>query len=953
MFVPPRLRVFFVSILCIGLLQACANQPDTEVASTASDARVSLAGQWQFQIDPYKRASDEQWWQEQTDTSNWDKIAVPGVWDTYDRYSDYMGDAWYRTEFIADKSWHAQQVRLVFDSVYHDAEVWLNGQYLGENKLGFMAFDFDVSNHLRLGSNNTLIVKANNRFRRGAVWNWGGIRRPVYLDIRPQTHISKVYVNAQPNLATGSAKINLKAFLANLSEKPVSVTADFSVMRDGELVAHYPGEKALTIAAGESAELEKQQVLAAEKVALWHFNHPNLYHIKTTLRIDGEAVHQHKDRFGIRKVEVKDRKFYLNGEQVRLVGLNMVPEDRFDGNALPLSRIKEDVDLLKTLNANFARLSGPALPKEYLDYLDEVGFLVVEEVALWGKDSLVDPDHPLPKEWLERLVSDNYNHPSVVARSVGNEIGDLTKNPKVMEYVEGAIKHAKELDPSRLAVYISYSADYQKDDPSRFSDIVMFNKYNDHEERLKVVDSYYPEKPIFFSEIGTRLDGVDPNESVLDVEALMGPLRNYPYLIGTSHFAFNDYRSTWYDEKPSWTTDFSQNRAWGVLTSYRNKKRSFTKLQKFYSPLEVFDLDSRSGQTLIHIRSRSLDSFPAYTMQGYRVVWQAFNDQGESQAIGQFSLPSLKPGDTAPSYTLPYSGDYATLKVSLLAPKGYVAHEIRHDKRIAPAARISSTHVSIDTIRVHFERSPLAREYQLIATAADGKVIEGKATINSFAEVSGLEPQAEYDLQLIAINDAGKSQFSDTPVKVSTAPNELPPIIWATEGKRDAFHIGFSVDKQDFGFEIQYGLEPGEYSHKHIIQTRGATRVPAIKAGATHYFQLRRLITGTIDSDWSPSHKVVLQGLDGLLPPENTLALTTETGLLIQLTPVRSATGYRIEATSQDGETLTMDSSLAYSPYITVDGAQWKNVNDLRIATLNEQGQLGEFSSVQSVTGSK
>ena len=364
MLVRHRNLPLLVTLLCLCLLQACSTSPNntSSVAVASASTQVSLAGQWQFQIDPNKQAQSENWWQVDTDTSTWDHIAVPSVWDTYDRYSNYMGDAWYRTEFKGDKAWGSQQVRLVFDSVYHDSEVWLNGEYLGENTLGFMAFNFDISKQIKLKENNTLVVKVNNRFRRGAVWNWGGIRRPVYLEIRPQTHIEKVYVTAEPNLENGSADIKLQAFIANLSNKNMAISTNYRLLRDGELVASYQGENNVQLAAGKTCELSQQQTLAPEQVALWHFNEPNLYHIETTLNINGVAVHQHQDRFGIRKIEVKDRKFYLNGEQVRLVGLNMVPEDRFDGNALPLSRIKEDVDLLKSLNANFARLSGPALP---------------------------------------------------------------------------------------------------------------------------------------------------------------------------------------------------------------------------------------------------------------------------------------------------------------------------------------------------------------------------------------------------------------------------------------------------------------------------------------------------------------------------------------------------------------------------------------------------------------
>lgn len=933
-------------------LSACAMQAQQETSSKVhkhkaiETERKSLAGQWQFKIDPYKNGLDQGWWQSQHDARNWDRIQVPGVWDVYDRYNNYTGDAWYRLDFTADPSGDKKLTHLVFDSVYHDAEVWFNDERLGSNHLGFIPFRFDISQKIKEGEINTLTLRVNNRFKRGAVWNWGGIRRPVYLEQIPLAHIKKVYVTAIPDLNNGKATIDLRAVMNNANSSSATAQITYHIKRKGNTITSVSTQPFRLAENASEFEINSSIELSPEDVALWHFNNPNLYNIEATLEVNEQWVHKVTDRFGIRKVDVDENNFYLNGEPVRLAGFNMVPEDRFDGNALPLARIKEDVDLLKSLNANFARLSGPILPKEYLDYLDEVGFLLVEEVGLWGKDALVDPDHPLPKEWLRRLVDDHYNHPSVVAWSVGNEIGDTNKNPKVMEYVEGAIQHAKQLDPTRLAVYISYSADYQKDDPSKFSDIVMFNKYGNHEERLKVVHDYYPQKPIFFSEIGTRLDGVDPNESTYDPIAIMEPLRKYPYLIGASHFAFSDYRSTWYDEKPEWTTDFSQNRSWGVLTSYRTPKRSFKALQNFFSPLENLSLDTSDGRHTINILSRSLESFPAYRMKGYHIVWIAEDVEGNIMRAGQIPLPTTEPGSRKQQFTFEAPQDYAKLNLALLDPTGYLAQEVAYFTEAPKPPKIQTIHSSLDTIRVDFEKQSLAEEYQLIATAGDGKVIQGKKTINNFAEVANLEPNIEYAIELIGHNAVGASK-NTLKTKISTIPNELPPIIWATEGKKDAFHIGFSVGRNDFNYEIQYGLISGKYTEQFLISTRGATRVPAIKAGEDHYFRFRRLITGSIDSDWSKEHKVVLASEKGLAAPTNSYLIKGKTEGIISLSPVRGATGYTLKIELNSGEFTSIDSKTAHSQFIILKDLAPNMIKNIQIATKDNEGKLGPFKSVK------
>ncbi len=912
-------------------------------AGSSITQKHTLSGQWTFKTDPYKKGEELGWQNAKLDTKNWDVMDVPGVWDIVDEYHDYTGDAWYRTSFKFDPAWSGQRVRLAFDSVYHDSEIWLNGQKLGENKLGFIPFSFEIDESLE--KENSLVVKVNNRVKRGAVWNWGGIRRPVYLEITPHTRIEHVHVFADPDLETGSATLNVKTTISS-SEMREDLALKLSVLRDGEVVAEKVAEDIYTISADGEAEVTTSIELFSELVDLWHFNDPNLYNIEAKIIENGDDVHAFTDRFGIRKVEVKGEQLFLNGEAVRLVGFNMVPEDRFDGNALPLSRIKEDVDLLKSMNANFARLSGPNLPKEYLDYLDEVGFLLVEEVGLWGKDRMVDPNHPTPKLWLKKMVEARYNHPSIIAWSVGNEIGDLNKNPLANEYVQTAIAHAKELDPSRLGVYISYSADFQENDPAQFSDIIMFNKYNDHEERLKVVRGYHPDKPIFFSEIGTKLDSEDPNLSEMDPEEMMGELRKYPYLIGTSFFAFSDYRSNWKDAKPTWTTPQSENRSWGVLTAYREPKRGFHKIQKFYAPVEALEVGKSSGKLDVKVEPRGKNTFPAHVMRDYSLVWQARAADGSLIDAGIQKLPLISPGDEAFNLSFEVPSPYASALVSLIDPMGY---EVLYDRvdQIAPEGPvIRAIHSSIDTIRVVFDKSKNAIDHELTLTDEAGNVFTSGPTINEFAEIAGLKPYHHYKLELVGLNQAGRSAPASVEETASTDNDELPPVVWDISGKTDAFHIGYSSERNDFRYEIQYGLASGEYTQTNLIETHGAARIPAIESGKPHYFKLRRLVTGRVDSEWTDEYRVELLGSKGILPPQNASLIDSGSGAVLLLEPVDRATGYKIVVYSDLGGEA-YDVNIAQSNFATVDGLDLSNVVKAEIHSRDEFGNEGEAATLE------
>ncbi|WP_440874414.1 glycoside hydrolase family 2 protein [Thalassotalea sp. PLHSN55] len=943
------LAISFISVFATFIKASEPAENAVQPLSTIATQTQSLAGQWSFKIDPRNVGDDEKWWQQHLNIQQWDKIKVPGVWDVYDRYHDYTGTAWYRYTFEAKHKEGLNNIQLNFDSVYHDSEVWLNGEKLGENNLGFMAFKFDVSDRLNKAAFNTLVVKVNNRVKRGAVWNWGGIRFPVYLTYKPATHLDRVYVAAQPDLDAGTADLHIRTTINGNKVTLEKAQLALNISRLGQPIYNkIISTKHIKATKDEQLSLTHQLRLNKQDVALWHFNHPALYDIQATLIVDNTEHHQINDRFGIRKIETKNNALYLNGEKIRLNGLNMVPEDRFDGNALPLSRIKEDVDLLKTLNGNFARLSGPALPNAYLDYLDEIGFLLIEEVGLWGKDKQVDPNHPVPKEWLKRLVNDHYNHPSIIGWSVGNEIGDLKKNPKALEYVEGAIAHSRELDPNRLAVYISYSADYQKDDPSMFSDIIMFNKYSDHEERLKVVHDFHPDKAVFFSEIGTELDGVDPNDSTLEPVTLWNGLKKYPYLIGTSHFAFSDYRSDWKDKNPAKTTDLSENRAWGVLTAYRTPKRSFEKLKNYNAPIESLTLTKKNYQTFaLAIEPKSKDTFPAFIMKNYQVVWMARNHLGEITAANTIPLPTIKPGDEQLTFDIQVEKPFEKLSAYLLDPFGYNVKQVDSFLSTPKAPVINTISTSLDIIRVTYDKSALAQEYQLIAIEDTGKEILGKPTINDFAQVTNLEGDKEYTLVLKAINDVGESTENQR-VKVRTTPAELPPTIWSVEAKEDAFHIGFSVHLKDFKYEIQYGLTSKDYSKQFLIDTHGATRIPAIKAGQDHYFRLRRLITGRPDSEWTKEYKVIMPTKSGLRAPNDAKIITSDKGVILHLSPIAGATNYRLKW-QQNNQTKTIDTNLAYSSFVVLNNKVLQSAKHIEIATINNEGKVGPYTKLSKL----
>ncbi len=289
-------------------------------AAASGESQQSLNGVWQFTTNAA--------------AATWDRITVPGNWDTLPAYSTHKGKGWYRREFLAPAEWEGKHIRLKFDAVYHDASVTLNGQELGSHCGGYTPFEFDVTDVVKLGRTNTVTVCADNTYRRGAWWHWGGISRSVTLIANHDARIVWQHIRSEPDLAAGTARIFVRYQLTNTGGKPVKATLASAI--DGKQDPRLVGSVIIP-ARGEVA-LEAETSLARDHVRLWHFDHPNLYQLTTRLSVAGKEVHEQCDRFGIRKVEVTQDSLLLNGERVRLNGYNRVSDSRQFGNTEPDKR---------------------------------------------------------------------------------------------------------------------------------------------------------------------------------------------------------------------------------------------------------------------------------------------------------------------------------------------------------------------------------------------------------------------------------------------------------------------------------------------------------------------------------------------------------------------------------------------------------------------------------------
>lgn len=365
----------------------------------------------------------------------WTTIPVPSCWEvqgfgTYDYGVEFLPSArlpkrppppeeqgLYRREFTVPTEWRGQAVRIVFDGVLTDTEVKINGRLAGAvHQGGFYRFYYDISDQLNYGSANILEVTVSKRSANSSVndaeryadyWNFGGIFRPVWLEVRPTTAIERVAIDAR---ADGSFAANVF-----LTGRP----ADGELTLQLENLAGVPFGPAVTMPLSAAAD---QTTLWAQffKPDLWSAETPHLYQARFSLRINGREVHEITERFGFRTFELRPGDgLYLNGQKIRLKGVNRGSLDPDKGRTLSSRLMLQDVMLMKAANINAVRCSHYPPDAAFLDFCDEAGLYVLNELGGWHGHY----DPATGKKLVAEMVARDVNHPSVIGWDNGNEGG--------------------------------------------------------------------------------------------------------------------------------------------------------------------------------------------------------------------------------------------------------------------------------------------------------------------------------------------------------------------------------------------------------------------------------------------------------------------------------------------------------------------------------------------------
>lgn len=321
-------------------------------------------------------------------------------------------------------------VNIVFDGSMTDTRVKINGKSAGEVHQGaFYRFKYDISKFLKYGKTNLLEVdvakhseneSVNRAERQADFWIFGGIFRPVFLEVLPETHITRAAIDAK---ADGSFN---SLIVLNQSKNDYSVYVDLFELNGTKIGGTVQAE----IKKGVS---EKMISGKFNGVKSWNPEWPTLYNMKITLKNGEKTLHEVAERIGFRTVELRKHDgFYVNGEKVVFKGVNRHSFWPETGRCLSEENHLADIFLMKEMNMNAVRMSHYVPDKRFLELCDSLGLFVLNEVAGWqdGYDTIAGPK--LVKETVLR----DHNHPCVVVWDHGNEGGWDFANEKGFHYYD-------------------------------------------------------------------------------------------------------------------------------------------------------------------------------------------------------------------------------------------------------------------------------------------------------------------------------------------------------------------------------------------------------------------------------------------------------------------------------------------------------------------------------------
>jgi beta-galactosidase len=488
--------------------------------------KTNINSDWNYLEDDTKNLS------EINNSKGWLSINLPHSWNSQDATDNEPGyrrsASWYKKNLVIRPIDANEVYHLYFEGSNITTKVYVNGKEAGGHIGGYIGFTIDITKFINAG-NNEVLVRVDNSYnieiipsQKSDFFIYGGITRDVWLLSMDKNHLDNIKITT-PKVSEKAASLVVVASFKNVENiKGFSYSAQLT-NPEGKVVATKKG----TLSGQETSILFNE----IKNPELWDINKPNLYTLNVSLLENGKIIDKIEDKVGFRWFEFKENgPFLLNGKRVLIRGTHRHEEHAGVGAAMSNEQHRKDMESIKEIGANFVRLAHYPQDPEIYKACDELGLLVWDELP-WCRGGVGNEVWKTnAKNLLSEMITQNYNHPSIIIWSLGNEMNWLPDFPdgdnaeKMTVFLKELNDLSHQLDPSRKTALRKYEEGSKIVDV--FSPSIWSGWYSgSYKSYKKAVDKYKLDYKHFIhaeyggdSHVGRHSENPITGEGVIKVE---------------------------------------------------------------------------------------------------------------------------------------------------------------------------------------------------------------------------------------------------------------------------------------------------------------------------------------------------------------------------------------------------------------------------------------------------
>ena len=496
-------------------IKAISSDYDPSAVGLGRPEKLSLDGEWNFKEDPKQVGEKEEWFRPGSVVGRVGQVPLP--WQiAFPEIRDFKGTGWYERTVRIPASYAEKRIVLASYGISDLSRVWVNGQSAGERSGAFAPFALDITSFARPGSVNTITIRASDPAGSAMDYNslihCSGLWQNIWLEATGRTFFADMFMVPDVDHSRAEARITVLASEPSAKERNLQLDLVVKAANGRQCTA---GKRVVLVSGSAGGRVEVPVEL--KEAQLWEIGTPHLYQVQATLTENGKVLDQASVDFGMRKIETRGDRFYLNNKPIYLVGGGVIPGPGWGDcdwhHPAPYhnptdEETRKSIEMIKSTGVNWARVPMRPAPVKFLHWADRMGLLVWQGCP-WTLSQPVKGDKSEQyKKWLAALILRDHNHPSLVMLEMMNE-GAGNPRETLLTLTGQLYDFAKSLDETRLILdnsggwsigILSDPGNHGKTDIDDWHNYPPFDEFDDTRKLIGDLRSYG--KPLVASEFG-------------------------------------------------------------------------------------------------------------------------------------------------------------------------------------------------------------------------------------------------------------------------------------------------------------------------------------------------------------------------------------------------------------------------------------------------------------------